>query len=131
MQSVDKTTAQGQMQGVGCGGGFGEYNGMFDAMHRDRFDKIDRELMRELGELKEAIAEFDSYRHAWAEMSANDCKPGRGSELAKRLEVMQGYALMNLDGCAWRLRLRIREEHSSPNITVRDGEDRASHSPAT
>lgn len=84
-------------------------------MHRARFAKIDRELMREIGELKEAIAEFDAYRHTWAEMSANDVKPGRGSDLAKRMEVMQGYALMNLDACAWRLRIRITGDSSSPN----------------
>jgi len=100
---------------VPSGALFGGYDGTFDAMHRARFAKIDRELMREIGELKEAIAEFDAYRHTWAEMSANDVKPGRGSDLAKRMEVMQGYALMNLDACAWRLRIRITGDSSSPN----------------
>lgn len=77
------------------------------------FKRIDRELMRCLGELKEVIAEFDSYRHAWAEIISCDVAPGRASDTRKRLEVMQGRALYNLDGAAWRLRLMIRNEEAA------------------
>jgi len=86
----------------------GEYRGMFDENHRRAFERIDREVMREVKELKAALAEFDAYRHIWAEIVGNNVPPGRGSEYVKRLEIMQGYALDMLDGAAWRLRLRIR-----------------------
>lgn len=87
---------------------FEGFTGTFDDLHQRNFDRIDREMMRDLGELKQALAEFDAFRHVWAEMSANNVAPGRGSELQKRMEVMQGHALMLIDAAAWRLRLRIR-----------------------
>lgn len=89
---------------------FAGHKGSMDMFWRDRFDRIDRDTIKLVAELKVAVAEFDAYRHAWAEMSANDSPPGRGSPLAKQLEIMQGYALSTLDNAAWRLRLKIRGE---------------------
>lgn len=88
----------------------GSWRGMFDETDRRTFERINQQVMREIGELKKALAEFDAYRHAWSEISANNVAPGRGSDFAKRLEVMQGIALRNVDGAAWRLRSEIRGE---------------------
>jgi hypothetical protein len=89
---------------------------MFDESEHKTFERINRDVMREIGELKKALTEFDAYRHVWAEISANNVPPGRGSPYAKRLEIMQGQALRALDGAAWRLRSKIRGETESSNI---------------
>lgn len=94
--------------------GLGGWQPLFGKTARARFERIDRDLMAELGELKKAIAAFDSYRHAWAEIVANNVAPGRDSEFTERLEVMQGEALSELDAAAWRLRLKIRNESEAP-----------------
>jgi len=91
------------------------WRGMFEESERRTFERIDREVMREIGELKKALAEFDSYRHVWSEIAANNVPPGRDSDFKRRLEVMQGKALRALDGAAWRLRVKIRGEVDAPN----------------
>ena len=73
-----------------------DYVGQLDTGNVSYFKKIDKDFMDRLGELKTARAEFDAYRHAWAEMAANNNPPGRDSELRKRMEVMQGWAIGNL-----------------------------------
>ena len=95
-----------------------DWHGMFDESEHKTFERINRDVMREIGELKKALAEFDAYRHVWAEISANNVPPGRGSHYAKRLEIMQGQALRALDGAAWRLRSQIRGETKSSNAQV-------------
>lgn len=82
----------------------------FESGMRECFKSIDKDLMRLIGELKQSIAEFDSYRHAWAEIVANDAPPGRKSEFRSRLETMQGEALQMLTGWAIGIYLALYPE---------------------
>lgn len=90
-----------------------EWRGMFEESDIERFNRINSEVMAEIKELKAALTEFDAYRGVWAEIVANDQKPGRRSEFVARLKIMQGKALSNIDGSAWRLRMRIRGQDDS------------------
>ena len=86
------------------------YKGVFEASEVAAYKRINREVMREISELKKALAEFDAYRHTWAEIAANNVGPGRDSDYCRLLEVMQGRALTEVDAAAWRLRAQIRGE---------------------
>ncbi len=97
------TVSATDVPGVASPALFGGYEGDLDDMKRRTFEKIDRDLMTDLMRLKSHIAEFDSFRHAWAEIIGNNNAPGRKSELRKRLEVMQGHALSNLVSAARRI----------------------------
>jgi hypothetical protein len=103
-----------------CSALFDGYEGTFDASDKAAFSRIDAELMRDIKELKAALTEFDASRQVWAEIVGCNVKPGRESELRKRLEVMQGKALSNIDAAAWRLRLRIRGEADAQNDRISD-----------
>lgn len=85
-----------------------DYEGMLDKGFLLNFKRIDADLMKDIERLKSCLAEFDCYRHAWAEIIGNNNPPGRDSAYCKRLEVLQGYALLNLDSAAMALRLRVR-----------------------
>ncbi len=83
------------------------WRGMFESSDQRNYERIDRHVMSEIGELKKALCEFDNFRFVWAEVAANNTAPGRNSEFCKRLEIMQGKAIQNVDNAAWRLRIRL------------------------
>lgn len=84
------------------------WKAMFDESTHETFKRINREAIVEIGELKKALCEFDCARGQWAEITANNVTPGRGSNYARRLEMAQGNALRAIDSAAWRLRFRLR-----------------------
>lgn len=90
------------------------WKGMFEESQLQTFQRINRDVMSEIRELKAALTEFDCYRQVWADIAANDAPPGRDSDFKKRLEIMQGKALCAVDSAAWRLRIKIRGEKPVP-----------------
>ena len=102
------------------------YEGNLDTGKRSSFEKIDRVLMEDLQRLKSHIAEFDCFRHAWAEIAANDNPPGRKSELRSRLEIMQGQALSEIVSAARRIDAALYPQNTVDHQTSRSGESNCS-----
>ena len=92
--------------------------GFFDEGDKARADRISKEMMDDIKELEQSLLQFHVCRNQWAEIVANNWNPGRDSEYAKRLRLMQGSILRDIDGHAWRLRMRIRDE--KPSNAVRE-----------
>jgi len=80
--------------------------------NREFYARIDREVIREINELRMAMAKFDSYRHAWAEIVANNATPGRSSEF--RL-VAHGFDVL-LKKKTPRHDQRPADEHERGNV---------------
>ena len=83
------------------------WKGEFQDDYRRTFSKLTRQTIQDLNELKKAMAEFDTYRHVWAEISANNVPPGRGSDYHQRMEAMQGQAIREIIGAAARLDINL------------------------
>lgn len=96
------------------------YEGKLDFGKRASFERIDRQLMQDLEALKSHICEFDTARHIWSEIVANDNPPGRKSELRNRLELMQGESLSRIIGASRRMADALYPQNTRITETRKD-----------
>lgn len=89
-------------------------NALFDGFRSDVenvhlavFRRVDRDMMKQIDRLQSRLMEFHTARRVWADISANNNAPGRGSELQTRMESFQGQALVELIGEMHNLREMI------------------------